>query len=224
MNPLLTGLVIPTALSAPGMIARTARSIANPFADVLQSALSRNSDEKTASPAEIASPAIGGSAQDPHLALLGELLTGQPQRPGESGIDLADVRPQADRLCDSLERRLQEALSNAGIAGGLDVRLRVNPDDGAVEVVGDHPRRVAIENLFANDPQLSQDFRELAAIQQLLQAADENRDFSSEYAQNPWRAMSRFPELFGDARDALLTFSSTGTEARLDFNAPSMLS
>ncbi len=221
MNPLLTGLAIPPALSASGMVVRTVRSLADPFADVLQAALGQTPDAgetlESAS-AGIGPAATGGlnAAHDPHLTLLSELLTGQPQRPGQVGIELADVRLRAEELRDDLERRLQVAFSDAGIAGGLEVRLRVNPDDGAVEVVGDYPQRVALEGLFADDPQLSQDFRKLTAIDQLLQAAEMQPEFAREYGLNPWSAMARFPELFGDARAAALTLSANGSEVRLD--------
>ena len=218
MNPILPGMAIPAALSASAMVARTVQTIANPFADALQAALGQMSEEKAAREIGTARPLPEGlrAAQDPHLALLGELLTGQPQRPGQTGIELADVRTRANQLRDDLERRLQEILANSGIARELEVRLKVNPDDGAVEVVGDHPQRVAIEGLFAGDPQLSQDFRSLTAISQLLQAADKQREFAEVYAQNPWLAVARFPGLFSGSREAWLTLSSTGAEARLE--------
>lgn len=222
MNSLLTGLAIPTALSASGMVARTVHTVVSPFADALRTALDPMPGGETAlgsTPGKADRTATDGlrATRDPHLALLGELLTGQPQRPGETGIELAEVRTRADLLRDDLERRLQRALSDAGIAGGLEVRLRVNPDDAAVEVIGNHPQRVAIEAMFASDPTLSHDFRSLTAISQLLQAAHSQREFAEMYAQNPWLAVSRFPELFGGSREALLTFSPTGAEARLDY-------
>jgi hypothetical protein len=42
------------------------------------------------------------------------------------------------------------------------------------------------------------------------------REFAEEYEQNPWLAVARFPGLFSGSREALLTFSSTGAEARLE--------
>jgi hypothetical protein len=200
------------------MVARTVQTIAYPFAGALQAAMGQMPEEEAAQEIGTARPATEGlrATQDPHITLLGELLTGQPQRPGQTGIELAEVRTRANQLRDDLERRLQEVLADTGIARGLEVRLRVNPEDGAVEVVGDHPQRVAIEGLFAGDPQLSQDFRSLTAISQLLQAADMQREFAEEYEQNPWLAVARFPGLFSGSREALLTFSSTGAEARLE--------
>lgn|GEM_PF-838219 len=229
VNPLLTGLAIPTALAASDTIARSVQSLVSPFAGVLQTALgqvpgSRGVMEIASGDAEHTATAGRGAAQEPNLALLGELLTGQPQRPGQTGIDLAEVRVRAAGLRDDLQRRLQQAFSGAGIAAGMEVRLRVNPDGGTVEVVGDHPQRVAIEGVFAGDPQLSQDFRNLTAIGQLLQAADSRREFSELYGKNPWAAVARFPELFGGSRQAMLTFSPSGAEARLNLDAMPVLS
>lgn len=223
MNPLLASLTIPAALSASGMLARTVQTVVSPFANALETALGQSPGEEGFS--GFATRGSGGAefnsleaTQNPNLILLGELLTGHPQQPGETGIDLAEVRTQANLLRDNLQRRLQQALSDAGIAGGLEVRLRVNPDDASVEVVDSHPQRVAIEGLFASDPQLSQDFRSLTAISQLLHAADTNGEFAEEYRQNPWQAVARFPELFDGSREALLSFSLSEMETRLDLN------
>jgi hypothetical protein len=208
------------------MVARTVHTIVSPFANAFQAALAQMPEGQAAlaiAPGDADRATVGGlrGAQDPHLALLGALLTGQPQRPGETGIELSEVRNRANLLRDDLQRRLSTALASAGIAAGLEVRLRVNPDDASVEVVGNHSQRVALEGLFVSDPKLSQDFRSLAAISQLLQAADTDQEFAEMYAQNPWEAVARFPELFAGPREATFSFSPTGAEARLDLNVNS---
>jgi hypothetical protein len=223
VNPFLTGLTLPAALSATGTLARTVETVVSPFVNVLEAALGQFSEEERS--LEIANAGFGnselhdfGATHNPHRTLLGELLTGQPQKPGETGIDLAEVRRQADVLRDDLQRRLQQVLATVGITGGLEVRLRVNPDDASVEVVGNHPQRVAIEGLLASDSQLSQDFRNLTAIDQLLHAADTTREFAEAYEKNPWQAVAQFSELFGSSPEVTLLSSPAGTEIRLELD------
>ncbi len=219
LNSLLTGLAIPTAIAATGAAARTVQTLSRPFADALHSALGQSPSVEKGTLAKVAAkdfdhPFIAGN---PHLALLGELLTGEPIQQLDKGIELPDIRTHANSLRDDIERRLNRALQDAGVDGGSELRLRISPSDGVVEVVGDHPQRVAIEALFAGDPDLSSDFRQLVAINQLLQAADEHRPFAQAYEENPWQAVSTYRQLFQGRQEAVLQLASVGAEARLDF-------
>jgi hypothetical protein len=223
VNPFLTGLTLPAALSATGTLARTVETVVSPFANVLEAALGQFPEEEGS--LEITNAGFGNSelhdfeaTQNSHRTLMRQLRFGQPQKPGETGIDFADVRRQADVLRDDLQQRLQQVLTAVGITEGLEVRLRLNPDDASVEVIGNHPQRVAIEGLFASDPQLSQDFRNLTAIGQLLHAAETTREFAEAYEKNPWQAVAQFPELFGSSPEVSLLSSPAENEIRLELD------
>jgi len=224
LNSLLSGLAIPTAISATGAAARTLQTLTQPFSQVLETALNqlpnggaRAGDSASTTTENTSRGSTNPSAandprSDPHLALLGELLTGEPIQGLKKGIQLPDIRSHADSLRDDLERRLQQALREAGVdmgtGGGSDVRLRISPSDGVIEVLGDHPQRVAIEAVFAGDPQLSSDFRQLVSINQLLQAADENRGFADAYEENPLLAVSEYQQLFQGRQEVVLNIAS----------------
>ena len=219
LNSLLTGLAIPTVISTTGVAARKVQSLTQPFANVLHSTLDQLSGNGSGSAAENVSRDldIPLDANDPHLALLGKLLTGKPIQQLDRGIRIPDIRTHADSLRNKFERKLQQALLDAGVDVGSEVRLRINPGDGVVEVMDDHPQRVAIEALFANDPNLSSDFRQLVAMNQLLQAADAHRDFAQAYEDNPWQAVSTYRHLFNGQQEAVLHTTFSGDEARFDF-------
>ena len=193
MNVELLAL-LPVAASATRSAAgAVADAVRKPFAEVLD--LITNSAEAT-SPEEEETASVSTDA-NPHLDLLAQALTGKS--PTEDGtISLADIRLFALDLQDSIEQRIGQLLSDAGVEIDGPVGLRFSESDGSLQVTSGTSNSVLIEAALSQDDELAGDLRHLSAIMSLLQAADAHGDFSEAYETDPVAAVAKFSELFDD--------------------------
>ncbi|WP_419778438.1 hypothetical protein [Maridesulfovibrio sp.] len=65
-----------------------------------------------------------------------------------------------------------------------------------MRVKGDHPDKDKIEQLFQDDPDLSNDFRGISALSSLVEAGKEYLEFAKAYEKDPYEAVARFGHLF----------------------------
>lgn len=159
----------PSGASAPS-------APASGFAEVLASA-----SQKTAE----AAPSASKPASLPPLFKYAAdgVITGDEMR-----LELADAR--ADYM-----RRLTAAFAAHGLEPSQPLRLTTDTA-GMVRVIGEHPEKARVEQVFAEDPQLANAFRRVTSLASLLSRAEESIAFQQAYAQDPVAAVARYAHLF----------------------------
>jgi hypothetical protein len=105
-----------------------------------------------------------------------ELALGRSREvhPGTQGDESswAELQTIQRSMKEDLQQRMAQAFSRAGIRLDEKIQLRLHPDDGTVEVLGDHPNRIALEAIFAENPEFGDTLRHLATLDQLHQTSD----------------------------------------------------
>jgi hypothetical protein len=95
---------------------------------------------------------------------------------------------------DSLTQRIQQKLASAAqlLPGGViqPFELRVG-STGEILVNDDHPRKAAIERLFADDPELANGVRQISAMSSLLAAIKRHEEFARLYEIDPVAAATQ---------------------------------
>ena len=115
--------------------------------------------------------------------------------------------------------RLGSLFRAAGIDTAQPIDLR-SDSQGHVRVVNDHPDKEKIEALFADDPELANQFRGLSAMAALLKAAEEHAEFARAYEADPQAALRRFGHLFaGNRDDVTFRFSDDSLEVLIGSSA-----
>ncbi len=84
----------------------------------------------------------------------------------------SELQALAGSLKEGLQQKIEQAMADSGIRLNEEVRLRLNPQSGQIEVVGHHSNRATMEMALANDPEIGDDFRQLVAIRQLLEGSN----------------------------------------------------
>ncbi len=98
----------------------------------------------------------------------------------------------------------QSEVRNRLNAAGLDATrtLELTSDrEGKVRVAGDHPDKEKIEAMFADDPELSNDFRQISATGSLIKACEAHVEFAADYAKDPKAAVAKHWSLFSGIKD-----------------------
>ena len=111
-------------------------------------------------------------------------------------VRLADIAEWTEQRVTALHDRISQSLQTAGVELTEPVELSIRPVDGSIEIQGDHPQRLEIEQTLANDSQLGRDIHQAIAAMQLLHAANNHREFAAEYEQDPQRAVANHRSLF----------------------------
>lgn len=93
----------------------------------------------------------------------------------------------------------------------LDPPVELTSDsEGSVRVNGDHPYKQQIEQLFEENPELSNDFRKTSALSSMVEAGREYIEFSREYAKDPYAAVAKYGHLFDKMQDAPFSLAIGG--------------
>ena len=85
--------------------------------------------------------------------------------------------------------------------------------NGQVRVVGDHPDRERIEELFAQDSWLRSRFVSLSALGSQIRAAEEGTAFAAAYEDNQATAIDRYSHLFTNVAPDYLYVAATPPQA-----------
>lgn len=110
-------------------------------------------------------------------------------------VSLSDIRTGLERRTEAFESRASELFLENSIS--LDPPAELTTDgSGNVRVKGDHPQKEEIEQLFADNPDLANEFRGLSAQSSLVEAAAEYEEFAKLYEQDPYAAVARYAHLF----------------------------
>ena len=102
-----------------------------------------------------------------------------PANEEQAAVQVADLQTALAELQSNLASRIEQALASAGVELTEPLKLSISEIDGSLEVVGEHPQKALIESALANDLELSGDFAEAFALQQLLAGADEAEEANS---------------------------------------------
>ena len=137
-------------------------------------------------------------------------LTGrEPAHLGESPSP-SEIRQHAASLLERLRQRLQpiwQQLSAAADSHDGPIELEIDPADGTVRVAEDWPGAAEFAKLLAEDPQLTREIRYVAALLELVAAADEHAEFATLHARDPEFALSEFHHLLEHDKNRRLRIS-----------------
>jgi len=187
MEPLLLGLAAPSIASTAGAIGRVAAPVAKLITTPFASLLQQESNSP--------SPVVETQA-----------------------IELKDLHAHTKALQTDLESRIQSAIKDSGVQLSFPVRIRLSEFDGRLEADAvASPQREILEASLASDPSLADDFRQLAAAQKLLSAAEDHGGFSEAYARDPHQAIANYAASLDDQFEALLQLSETDNQLQLVF-------
>lgn len=131
-------------------------------------------------------------------------------------IKVEDVRREYEQGLAGLQSRLTLEFAKAGIDTSAAFQLQTDPS-GRVVVAGNHPQKEKIEQMFAENPSLRDDFVKVNAQADWLRAADEAMAFQRAYAENPAEAVKRFGYLFDDNRKTTFQLTVRGEEFETGF-------
>ncbi len=113
-----------------------------------------------------------------------------------------------------------ERLGNLFRATGIDIAQPIDlrlDSQGHIRVTNDHPDKEKIEALFADNPDLANQFRGLSAVAALLKAAEEHAAFVRAYEADPEAVLRRNEHLFANDRDEVrFRFSAKSLEVLID--------
>ncbi|WP_029896042.1 hypothetical protein [Desulfohalovibrio reitneri] len=119
---------------------------------------------------------------------------GVEHTPGKS-VTLKDLRAGLERTEEAFRGDVGALFIENGIRAKPPVEL-TTARDGSVVVKGDHPQKEKIEQLFEDNPDLSNDFRKVACLTSMIEAGQEHMEFARAYRQDPYAAVAEYGHLF----------------------------
>jgi hypothetical protein len=113
------------------------------------------------------------TAVEPFAGLLHAISSAMsPEGDASVPVTIDSLHGNLASLRSELATQIEEALTSAGIDLSEPITLRFSEANGQLEVVGVHPQKTLIEAALADNPDLAENFAGVAALQQLLAAAD----------------------------------------------------
>ena len=117
----------------------------------------------------------------------------------DGAVHVEDVRSFTQGQLADFQAKFEQLLAERGIASSAPVSLQTDAA-GHVRVVGDHPQKDEIEQLFVEDPALRNEFAHVTANIAFLRAADEATEFQQAYREDPQVAEAMYAHLFNPNR------------------------
>ena len=109
----------------------------------------------------------------------------------DGSVHLEDIQAHLAEISADLQSALSSKFRAAGIDTSRSIDLETDAQ-GNVRIANDHPDKEKIEQLFADDPELANDFRGVLALQQLVSAAEKHMEFAEAYAADPEAAVAQY--------------------------------
>lgn len=110
-------------------------------------------------------------------------------------IRLEDIVLAADEMQEEFQNRIMKMFLKYDVDTGTEIQLHTGYD-GSVIVTNDHPDKEKIEQIFADNSELSNLYRGISSNRSLIHAIEESADFRAMYAPNPEAAVARYSHLF----------------------------
>jgi hypothetical protein len=149
------------------------------FAHALAQA-SGNVSEPAANPAPLARKLTGSIFGD---AAADGIITGD------------EMRAARDEAKAEYQRRFSAAIAAQAIDTSVPLSLQSDAM-GRVVVVGDHPDKARIEQLFAEDGELNNAFKKASSLARMVAAFEEALPFHAAYDKDPQAAVAQYSYLF----------------------------
>lgn len=150
---------------------------------------------------EIIEETTAGSQEDTvSLSSGGRLLSQLPplfssEIEADGVITLDEMREFFQEKAAALGKEVRGRLTALGISADEPLDLSVDRE-GKVRVAGEHPQKDEIEALFAEDPELANDFRQVSSTGSFIKACEAHLEFAADYAQDPQAAVAKHWHLF----------------------------
>ncbi|HTN76011.1 MAG TPA: hypothetical protein VL096_12220 [Pirellulaceae bacterium] len=116
-------------------------------------------------------------------------------------VSLDSIREAAQAALAKFQKLLAPKLQQLGVDLSLPLVFAVDAA-GAVREVSGHPQGAEIEQALADDPALSNTFRQSVANFGLVRAGEEHQKFAELYAKNPELATQQYAYLLDPSRPA----------------------
>ena len=110
-------------------------------------------------------------------------------------ISLDEMRNFFQEKAADFQSEVSERLTAMGIDATQTLDLTTD-SEGNVVVANDHPDKEKIEAMFADDPELSNDFRQISSTGSLIKACEAHVEFAADYAEDPEAAVAKHWHLF----------------------------
>jgi hypothetical protein len=102
---------------------------------------------------------------------------------------------------NAVGQKIQKALAKSGIDSAGEVKLEIDAT-GHARVIGDHPQKAEIEQLFVDHPELRNDLAHASASLSANRAFAEAVEFQTAYAKDPEAAVAQYSYLFNPAHNS----------------------
>ncbi len=118
------------------------------------------------------------------------------RRPWGVGLfSLSDIRAWVNDRIIELQKQITTLLRQVPASAEGTLTLLPGPG-GSIMAVGNHPYRHALMDYINGNPDLVDNFLNLAATASFLYGAEESREFQKAYRKNPETAVAQFKDLF----------------------------
>ncbi|MBU1003427.1 MAG: hypothetical protein KKE73_13015 [Proteobacteria bacterium] len=134
--------------------------------------------------------------------------------PGKA-ITLDDFEAGLKRSRDKLQSDVGALFIENGISTTPPVEL-TSDGEGHIRVKGDHPQKDQIEQLFAERPDLANDFRKVSGLDSMVEAGKEYLDFAAAYAKDPYAAVAQYSHLFNGLESDSFSLLFGGEEEQVE--------
>ncbi|MFW5499903.1 MULTISPECIES: hypothetical protein [unclassified Maridesulfovibrio] len=117
-----------------------------------------------------------------------------PYTPGQS-ISLDDLKTGLETSTEKFQDDVNVLFLQNDISTDPPVELTTD-SSGNVRVMGDHPQKDEIEQLFQDNPDLANDFRGVSSLNSLVEAGEEYLEFAKAYEKKPYEAVAKYSHIF----------------------------
>jgi hypothetical protein len=130
----------------------------------------------------------------------GKMLTALPalfseEIEADGRITLDEMRQFFQEKSADFQKEVNLRLTSMGVDTSQPLDLNTDAN-GRVKVVGDHPDKDKIEAMFADDPELSNQFRQISSTGSFIKACEDYVEFAADYAQDPKAAVAKHAHMF----------------------------
>lgn len=144
-----------------------------------------------------------------HSGLLDDLFGFEPAVSGR--YTLREIELHARRFLSKFNSDFRSLLREKGV--GLDTPIELgHASDGSVMVTNDHSHRNAIEAIFAERPELRNEYTKITSMLTLVEHARKAGAFHQAYREDPRAAAARYASLFTSSASVGIRISEHGTD------------
>jgi hypothetical protein len=144
--------------------------------------------------------------------LMSGLFDVEPGKP----VTLQDMKAFVDKKLDSFGKGFRALMRSNDIDMSQPITLGHEYGTGRVIVTSDHPQADKIEELLAENPDLSNQYTAATSALTLMKQCKEHSKFAEAYAKDPQAAVAQYSYLFDTRWDISVTFA--GDDAQVAYN------